>query len=66
MFTVFLDGNPIGTFSITVNDITIEPGQTANILGIAQTSEIPEPATLLLLGTGLAGVGTAVRKRWKK
>ena len=61
VFSVFLDGNLIGTFSITVNDIIIQPGQTVNVVGTA----VPEPTTLLMLSTGLAAIGTAVRKRRK-
>ena len=61
VFSVLLDGVQIGTFSITVNDIIIQPGQTVNIVGNA----VPEPATLLMLSTGLAAIGTAFRKRWK-
>jgi len=33
--------------------------------GIRATQPIPEPITMLLLGTGLAGLGAAVRKRLK-
>ena len=61
VFTVLLDGVQIGTFSITVNDIVIQPGQTVNVVG----SAVPEPATLLMLSTGLAAIGTAYRKRRK-
>ena len=61
VFSVLLDGVQIGTFSITVNDLVIQPGQTVNIVGNA----VPEPATLLMLSTGLAAIGTAFRKRRK-
>ena len=56
-------GTQIGSFSLTLNDINIQPGQTVNVFG--NVAAIPEPATLLMLSTGLAGVGAAVWKRRK-
>ena len=61
VFSVFLDGNQIATFTLTVADIIIQPGQTVNVVGTA----VPEPTTLLMLSTGLAAIGAAVRKRRK-
>jgi len=66
VFTVTLDGIAISSFSIVLRDIFITPGETVNIIGtISQTSTVPEQATLVMLSTGLAGLGAAIRKRRK-
>lgn len=63
----FNDGTNVGSFTLTVPNIFIQSGNTADltagVTGAQSTPVVPEPASMLLLGTGLLGCATRLRKR---
>jgi len=68
----FNDGFTAGSFSLTLADLFVQSGHsadlTAGIIGRQETLEttVPEPTTLLLLGTGVTGIAAKLRKRRKE
>jgi hypothetical protein len=67
----FSDGATSGSFMFSVNDVSIDPGQTAGITGQIEsaqqaTNTVPEPGSVVLMATGLAGLGFATRRKRNK
>ena len=59
--TAHLFSSAAGPFTLTINDVSINPGQTIGISG--QIQAVPEPATWGMMLLGFAGIGFVMRRK---
>lgn len=58
--------NQAGSFTLTVPEFGVPVGEAVPVAGYIETTATPEPATMALVATGLAGLIPAARRRRRK